>query len=282
MILTSAITPSEEDVEVIKESVLNNLNVRQVIYTILLLVVCVVVIRIILLIFDRFTVRLSVEKGLRKFLHSVVNVLLWLVVAIIVLSYLGVPMTSLVAVLGIIGLAASLAVQGALSNLAGGIMVLTAKPFKADDVVEINSVSGTVVEVGLVYTKVQTADNKVIYIPNSEVSGGKITNYTVQEKRRVDFMFTLRFDAPMEQVKQVVQEAIAAHPLVLFTPEPFVRVNAYLDNGVQYVLRVWCGTADYWTVYHDLLEQVGQALRANGLGMADSRVRVQMVEEQRI
>ena len=127
-----------------------------------------------------------------------VKILLWFVTIIIVLGYVGIEVTSLIALLSVIGLAISLAIQGTLSNLAGGIQVLVSKPFKAGDYIETDSVSGTVSEIGLVYTKIKTYDNKMIMIPNGQISSAKITNYTAEERRRVDLKFNTSYDAPVE------------------------------------------------------------------------------------
>ena len=136
----------------------------------------------------------------------------------IVLDYVGVPMTSLVAVLSVIGLAVSLAIQGTLSNLAGGIQVLLSKPFKAGDYVEAGGISGTVMEVGLAYTKLCTVDNKVISVPNGQISGEKIINYSTEERRRVDLTFNASYDSPLQQVTGVLRAVVAAHPMALAEP----------------------------------------------------------------
>lgn len=277
-ILTSVLMPTEEEVETLADLLRENLNAQRVLYTILILAACIVVIRILLVALDRGMKRMDVEKGLRKFLHSAVHVFLWLIAAIIVLSYLGIPMSSLVAVLGIIGLAVSLAVQGTLSNLAGGMMVLASKPFKGDDLIEVGETKGIVQEVGLVYTKVKTNDNKIICIPNGKISAEKIINHTTQTQRRVDLTFTLRYDAPVEEVKRIMQAVAAAHPKVLFTPAPFARVSAYQEGGVEYSVQVWCATGDYWPVYYDMLEQVGEALKEQGLGLTSRYVTVHIAE----
>ena len=179
--LTNLTNITAEDAEETIQSVsgfFSNLNLQKIITIVLLFVGCMVAMKIILKLVDRAFVRLEVEKSLHTFVHAALRVILWLITLCIVLDYVGVPMTSLVALLGVLGLAVSLAIQGTLSNLAGGIQVLVSKPFKSGDYVEAGGVSGTVKEVGLAYTKLATVDNKVISVPNGQIYGEKITNYS--------------------------------------------------------------------------------------------------------
>lgn len=205
---------------------------------------------------------------------------LWLLTLCIVLDYVGVPMTSLVALIGVLGLAVSLAIQGTLSNLAGGIQVLVSQPFKAGDYVEAGGVSGTVQEVGLAYTKLSTVDNKVISVPNGQISTEKIINYTAADRRRVDLTFNASYGDPIRKVEETIRGVVNAHPLAQFTPEPFVRVSAYRDSSVEYVVRVWCATGDYWPLYHDLLEQVKAAFDREGITMPYGQLDVHVIERK--
>ena len=201
--LTNITNISPEEAEETIQTVtgfFNDLNLQKIITIVLLFVGCMVVMKVILRLTDRAFLRLEMEKSLHTFIHAALRVILWLITLCIVLDYIGVPMTSLVAVLGVIGLAVSLAIQGTLSNLAGGIQVLVSKPFKAGDFVEAGGVSGTVKEVGLAYTKLSTFDNKVISVPNGQISAEKIINYTTAEQRRVDLKFNTSYDDKPEQV----------------------------------------------------------------------------------
>ena len=249
MLLTNLTEVTTEETQETLEALggfFHNLNLRTLLTIGLLIVACLVVMKIVLRLLDRTFRRLELERGLCTFLHAALRVVLWLVTVCIVLGYIGVPMTSLVALVGVIGLAVSLAIQGTLSNLAGGIQVLVSKPFKAGDYVEAGGVSGTVKEVGLAYTKLATVDNKVISVPNGQISGEKIINYTTADQRRVDLTFNASYDDPPQKVIETIRQVVGAHPRALFTPEPFIRVNAYKDSSVEYVVRVWCATADYW------------------------------------
>lgn len=282
--LTNLTSISPEEAEETIQTVtgfFSDLNLQKIITIILLFAGCMVAMKIILKVTDRAFRKLEVEKSLHTFLHAALRVILWLITVCIVLDYVGVPMTSLVAVLGVIGLAVSLAIQGTLSNLAGGIQVLVSKPFKAGDFVEAGGVSGTVKEVGLAYTKLNTIDNKVISVPNGQISSEKIINYTTAEQRRVDLKFDASYDAPAEQVLAAIKGVISAHPKALFTPEPFVRVSAYKDSSIEYSIRVWCATADYWDLYYDLLEQVKKAFDERGIEIPYNHLNVHLIQPEK-
>lgn len=244
-----------------------------------LLVASVVSIRVLVSLADRAMLQAKLDRGVRTFLRSGLKVILWLVAICVLLGYLKVPMTSMVALLSVLGLAVSLAVQGILSNLAGGILILTSHPFAAGDLVEAGEIKGTVREVGLIYTKLDTADNKIVYIPNGDISGKTITNYSGNATRRVDLSFTTSYDDPSEKVKECIARVVGEHPLTLPTPEPLIRVNEYKSSSVEYVVRVWCATEDYWTVYFDLTEQVKAAFDKAGIEMTYDHLNVHVVEK---
>jgi len=261
-------------------SFLKSLNLRHILTLVLLLAACMVVMKLLLRLLDRTFQRLDVEKNLYTFLRAALRVLLWLLTLCLVLGYMGIEMTSLIALLSVLGLAVSLAIQGALSNLAGGIQLLVSKPFKADDYIDAGAVSGTVVEVGLVYTRLRTVDNKTICVPNGTISGETIVNYSTLAQRRVELVVTVSYDAPLELVAACLRQAAASHPKTLPEPEPFARLSGYQESSVAYTLRVWCATEDYWEVYYDLLEQIGAAFRREGIEMSYPHLNVHMVEKK--
>ena len=274
---TSTTTP-EETVEVF-EQVARGLTLTKALYGLLLFLGCMAVMKVILSLIDRTMTRLKVEPTVHKFAHSCLKVLMWVITGLIVAAYLDFPINSLVTVLGVIGVALSLSLQGSLSNLAGGITVMVSRPFAVGDYVEAGGVSGTVSEIGLVYTKLKTIDNKIIFIPNGEISGEKIVNYNKQEQRRVDLTFTVSYDADPERVKEIMRQVIGAHPKALFTPEPFVRTTSLGESSVGYTLRVWCATQDYWELYYDLLEQVRAAFDREGVELTYNHLNVHIMKE---
>lgn len=253
----------------------------RVLYAAVLMVVCIVAIKIIMSLLNRTLKRLNVEKSLHTFIKSTVQILLWFVAIVVVAGYLEFPVNSLLAVLGVAGLALSLALQGTLANLAGGMMVLVSKPFKVGDYIETAGIGGTVEDIGLVYTRVKTADNKLIFVPNGEVSKEKITNYTSQQERRVDLTFSVSYDTPSEQVKNIMHAVIGRNNKTIFTPEPFVGMTKINDSSVNYTLRVWCATDDYWDVYHALLQELWDEFGAAGVDLTYNHLNVHLMEAKR-
>ena len=280
--LTDLSIPAEQTEEALETfaGILQNMDLKRVLAVLLLLAACMVVMRVLLRLLDRTFQRLEVEKSLYTFARAALRVVLWLITLCVVLGYMGIEMTSLIAVLSVLGLALSLAIQGTLANLAGGIQLLVSKPFKAEDYIDAGAVSGTVVEVGLVYTRLRTVDNKIISIPNGTVSGQTITNYNTQPQRRVDLQFYASYSDPPAKVSACIRAVAEAHPKALKEPEPFVRLSGYKDSSIEYTLRLWCKTADYWELYFDLLEQIGAAFGREGIEMSYQHLNVHVLEEK--
>ncbi len=270
---------AQETVEQVTE-IFKNFSLERLATLVLLFAVCVVVIHLVMSLVGKTMARVHLDRGVQTFLSSGLKVLLWLVAVCVLLGYLGVPMTSLVAVLGVLGLAISLAVQGTLSNLAGGIMLLVARPFTVGDFVEAGGVSGTVAEVGLAYTKLNTVDNKVVFVPNGDISGTTIINYTAEERRQVELKFSVSYDAPVERVKACISQVIGEHPKTIPDPEPLIRVCAYGESAVEYLVRCWCATEDYWEVYFDLNEQVKARFDRAGVEMTYPHMNVHLLSDR--
>ena len=273
--------PDTEALENSVETAINNLsrsgweeNLKVVIVAVLLLCVCLIVKRILLRVLDRGLDRGHIEKSFHAFIRSAVNIVLWFVTVAIVAQSLGINATSLIALVSIAGLAISLSVQDSLSNLAGGLTILSTKPFMVGDYVEIGDAAGTVVEIGMVHTKLNTTDNCRLVLPNSTVVSTQVRNYSAEPSRRVDLVVGASYDAPAERVKETLLEVVHAHKKVLQDPEPFARMSKHGDSAVEYTVRVWCETADYWEVYYDLLEQIKTAFDAQGIGIPYPRVEV--------
>ncbi|MCI8415608.1 MAG: mechanosensitive ion channel family protein [Ruminiclostridium sp.] len=273
--------PDTEALENSVETAINNLsrsgweeNLKVVIVAVLLLCVCLIVKRILLRVLDRGLDRGHIEKSFHAFIRSAVNIVLWFVTVAIVAQSLGINATSLIALVSIAGLAISLSVQDSLSNLAGGLTILSTKPFMVGDYVEIGDAAGTVVEIGMVHTKLNTTDNCRLVLPNSTVVSTQVRNYSAEPSRRVDLVVGASYDAPAERVKETLLEVVHAHKKVLQDPEPFARMSKHGDSAVEYTVRVWCETADYWEVYYDLLEQIKTAFDAQGIGIPYPQVEV--------
>lgn len=186
-------------------------------------------------------------------------------VAVCIIGYLGIDTSGITALIASLGVCAGLAVNGALSNLAGGVLILLTRPFKVDDFIEAQGVSGVVSDIHITYTNIVTGDNKVVHVPNGALSGGTIVNYSEKDTRRVDMDFAISYSADFEKAKKIVTTILEAHELVLDDPAPFVRVGAHGTSGLQIKARAWTKNADYWTVYFDVIEDVKLAFDKTGI-----------------
>ena len=219
-----------------------------------------------------FVKKLGKSKGFHKlddsighFILSLLKILLYVVVVITAAGIVGIPATSFITVLASAGVAIGLALQGSLANIAGSIMILFFRPFKIGDFIEGNGVSGTVEDINLFYTVIQTADNKTITCPNGTVSNGVITNYSTKDTRRVDITFSASYGSDIEKVKSVINDCVKARTEILAEPEPFIGMVAQSASSLDFVCRVWVNSADYWTVYFALMESVKNEFDNNGI-----------------
>ena len=201
----------------------------------------------------------KLDPGIRTFLSSFVTIGLYVLLVVIIAGLIGIPATSFITILASCGVAIGLALQGSLSNFAGGLMILLFKPFKVGDYIEVAGEAGVVAEVTVVYTVLLTVDNKRVTLPNGTITNAVIENYTAENLRRVDLEFSTAYSCDIEQVKAVITKLAEDHPLALAEPAPMVRVCGHKDSALAYTVRVWCKTEDYWDVYFDLLEGVKKA-----------------------
>ena len=215
--------------------------------------------------FRKILVRRNVELSIRTFLGSMVNILLTVLLIISVVGALGVETTSFAALLASAGVAIGMALSGNLQNFAGGLMVLLFKPYKVGDVIEAQSVSGTVKEIQIFHTILTTFDNKVIYVPNGALSSGVITNYSNQATRRVDWVFGIEYGEDYERVKSVIERLAARDERILTEPLPFIALHALADSSVNVTLRVWVKSEDYWGVYFEMNQKVYETFNSEGI-----------------
>ena len=202
----------------------------------------------------KYVDRSSMDPTLKPFILSLTDISLKVLLAISIISLLGIDTNSLVAVIAAAGFAVGLALKEYLANFAGGVILLTLRPFKVGDVIEANGYSGTVEAIQILYTRVATFDNKVVLIPNGVLSNSSITNFTLKDTRRVDLSFTAAYEADTDKVIKVLKDMVNNHPRVLAEPEPFVRMSEHADSAVIYSVKAWVKTDDYWSVYFDLIE----------------------------
>lgn len=205
---------------------------------------------------NTFFEKRNVDATLASFLDAFLNICLKVLVILMVMNYVGLSTSGIIALIGSAGLAVGLALQGSLSNFAGGVIILFIRPFNVGDFIEGADETGTIEKIGIFYTHMLTPDNKQILIPNGTLVNGIITNYTSQERRRVDLTFSVAYEEDVRRVKAILYEIINAEELILRDPEPFAAVSEHADSSVNFIIRAWAKTEDYWTVYYGLLEKV--------------------------
>lgn len=254
---------------------LEKVTLASVLPALLFLAAGLVLIRLVMAAATKALAKSSIDQTLHRFILTSSKLVLYLVLFVTVAGVLGIPVTSLVALLSVAGLAISLSLQSVLSSISCGVMLLSVKPFKVGDYVEVGGLSGTVSEIGFMNTQLTTFDRRVIYIPNNEVSTSKVINYTQEEIRRIDLIVKADYTYTVDEVKRALRLAVSKFPKVLDDPAPFIRVRGY-DQQVEYAFRVWCKTPDYWELYFDLLEAVPGAFAESGLEMRPPVVNVRM------
>lgn len=278
--LTTTLIPDTAEVEKnlsALQKFLDSISLAKILTAVVLLAVCLLVTKFFLKGQDKLLAKSKIDRSLHGITRSFTKILLLFITVMVVAGSLGVDVSSLLAVLGVAGLAVSLALQDSLSNLASGINILLTKPFVVGDYVTAGSYSGTVQEIRIGYTKLVTPENQVIMIPNRTVTASVITNYSTEEKRRLDLTVTASYDAPTELVLEALREA-AAVPQVLPVEPVFARLSNYGDSAISYTLRVWTSTADYWDAYFDILERVRAAFDRRGIEMTYPHLNVHMRE----
>lgn len=220
------------------------------------------------------------EKTVRSFVKNLAVAVMYVVLVICIIEILGIPMTSVVAVLASCGLAVGLALQGALTNLAGGLMILIFKPFKIGDYVENGDAEGFVRDISIFYTTLTTWDNKRITIPNGDLMNSNVTNYSCEDLRRIDLDFKLTNDCDENYAKGVLLEAVENTEGILRDPEPFARLSAVDDDTYIFTVRGWVESAKYWDIYYNLLENCSLALSEHGIDDPEERIAVRLVKSE--
>lgn len=237
----------------------------RIICSIILLLVCWKLIGFLTKLIRKNRAFSKVDEGAKSFILTFVSVVLKVLLVLTVAANLGVPMTNVAAIVASCGLAVGLALQGSLSNFAGGIMILVFHPFRVGDYIEFNGKEGTVKQISLLSTAVTTLDNKDVIVPNGTLINSVITNFSIEPTRRVDLDFSVAYGTDGERVKKVLLLLAEQHELVLDDPAPFARLTRQSESALIFTLRAWCKKEDYWTVRFDLLEQVNGAFEKLGI-----------------
>ena len=216
---------------------------------------------------ERVMLRREVDEALVNFTSSMVYYALLIFVVIAALGQVGIQTASFVVIVGAAGLAIGLAMQGSLSNFAAGVLIIIFKPFKIGDFVEMAGTSGVIENIMIFTTVMKTGDNKKVIVPNSSVLGGIITNYSANDTRRVDLIVGIGYNDVIDKAKRVLGELIDADPRILKDPSPLIAVSELADSSVNFVVRPWVKSADYWGVYFGLTEAVKKRFDQEGISI---------------
>ncbi len=250
-----------------------------VICAIVIYIVGMLITRLIIKLIDKAAGRTKVDKTAQDFVGSALRVVLSSLVIVIALSVLGVPMASIITVMGAASVAVGLALQGSLSNVAGGLIILYTKPFEKGHYVELCGVAGTVSRISIMTTEIVSLDNKLIYIPNGQVSSSTLINYSKGKVRRVDYNFSVAYGSDTEKAKSIVLKVMTEHPKVLQDKDKFARITDLADSSVVITMRAWTNVGDYWEVYYDLIENVYKEFTAEGIDIPFPQITVSSLEK---
>lgn len=251
---------------------------KPIISAFLILFIGFFIIKKIMPIYRKFLSKVLKDETAEKFLSNLTFYLLKGLVILLALTQLGVETTSLVALLSAVGFAIGLAFQGALSNFAGGILILTQRPFCVGDTVEFSSIKGKVSEITILHTTINTFDNKVISIPNGKISNESITNYTMLPERRVDLFVSASYKENSKKIIEVIKGVVNKNEKVLAEPPMEVVLSSLEDSSVDYAIRAWVKTEDYWDVYYKLLEDIKIEFDERGIEIPYNKLDVNIIK----
>lgn len=270
------------DTSVISEALsksLGTLTLEKLLSVLATLAVCLIAIRVVNTVLNRIVEKVSWDLRIKRYLCATIRVILYVLTVLIVADSIGIPVTSLIALVSVFGLAVSLAVQDVLSNVAGGLVILFSKPFELGDYVATDSSEGTVEEISLTHTKLDTFDGQRIMLPNSKLVADKITNYSTLGVRRVNHAVRVSYDCATEAVRESCLRAVAATPGVLDDPAPAVVIGSYGESAIEYRVRFWAKNENYWDAYNLSLEHIRTCFQEDGIAMTYPHVKVHLVEK---
>lgn len=250
-----------------------------VIMAIVIVVIGVIVSKLI----GKLAVKAMSAKGVDPSIHSFVRTIIVLLFNFIfilsALSTLGLDINSFIAALGAAGITAGLGLQASVSQVASGIQILFNHPFKSGDYIDVGTVSGKVHEIKIMYTVLITVDNKRVIIPNSYITSNNIINYNAEDRRRLDLVFSISYDADIEKAKEVIREVIAKNDLILTDPEPLIAVKEHAASSVNLACLVWCSSSEYWNVFYYMQEAVKVAFDNNSISIPYGQLDIHITKE---
>lgn len=251
-----------------------------ILFAILVLIVGLIVSKLAIKLLSKGLAKTKLEVTVTKFTTQIAKIVIYVLLITIVLNILGIPSASIIAVIGTAGVAIGLALQNSLSNVAGGFLLMITKPFKIGDYIVSNGVEGTVSAISILHTRLDSATNQAIFIPNGLAINATIINNSGNETRRVDLTFSISYNEDFARAQEIILDVYNAHDLVLDDPAPQVRMLEHGESALIIAARAWCRSADYWDVYFDLTEQVREAFLENGIEIPYKQVDVHMIENQ--
>lgn len=258
-------------------NILKSIDLNRVLIGLAVLAACLLATRLIMRLTNKLLKKIpQIDKSLHTMLKTALRIVLYFISIVFAANAMGVPVSSFLAVFSVVGLAVSLAVQGVLSNLAGGVIILASKPFALGDFIETDAVSGTVKDIGFLHTRMISPDGKMIFVPNNLLYNSKLINYTSSGTRRVDLNISAAYDYGPDEVRSAAMKAIRTVPGILHDPAPQVLLETYGESAIQYTVRVWTPAQDYMDVRYALSETIYQAFRENGVKMTYPHINVHM------
>ena len=220
----------------------------------------------------------KIDKTIYKTVSYVVKVGLKVLVVIALIGYVGIDTSAITALIASLGVGVGLAINGTLSNFAGGVLLLITRPFKDDDYIQACGYEGTVEDIRICHTRLRTTDNKVVYLPNGKLSTSEVVNFSEKDLRRVDLKFSISYSDDFEKAKSVIADVCTQNELIVQDPAPSLRVSEQSASSIDISAKVWCKNADYWTVNFDMLENVKKAFDENGITIPFNQLDVHVVD----
>lgn len=218
----------------------------------------------------------NVDATIIRVLYTTVRLVLKVVILVCLVGYVGIETASLSAVIASLGVGISLAVQGTLSNFAGGVIIILMRPFKLGDYITSNGESGTVEDIKLFYTHIVTVDNKVVYIPNGSLANNVIVNASAKDTRRVDIVMSVAYDTNLDLAKNLISSVCAKNELIMKDPAPFIDINEFAQSSIDLKIRVWCSSSEYWNIYHYLLNEIKNSFDENNIEIPFNQLEVNL------
>ena len=221
----------------------------------------------------------GIDPSIHSFIRTIITLLFNFIFILSALSTLGIDINSFIAALGAAGITAGLGLQASVSQIASGVQILVNHPFKSGDYIDVGTVSGKVHEIKIMYTVLITVDNKRVIIPNSYITSNNIINYNAEDRRRLDLVFSVSYDADIEKTKSVLKEVIANNNLILTEPEPLIAVKEHAASSVNIACLIWCSSTEYWNVYYYMQESVKIAFDKNNISIPYGQLDIRITKE---